>query len=70
MSTITMPFSIECLFFKYICSVLRAEEDSANNIDSISLFKKDIYVSKIHSRYSRGKTLSFKRCVFLKDTSC
>ena len=69
-STTTMPFSAECPFFEYICSVLGAEEDSADNVDSVGLFKKDMYVSKIHSRYSRGKTLSFKRCVFLKDTSC
>ena len=69
-STTTMPFSAECPFFEYICSVLGAEEDSADNVDSVGLFKKDMYVSKIHGGHGGGKTSSFKRCVFLKDTGC
>lgn len=68
-STTTMPFSAHCPFFKTMCSVLRAEEDSTDFVDSFSMFKKDIYISNIHSRYGRGKTSSFKHCVFLKDIS-
>ena len=65
----TMPISVQCLLSIIMSSILRVEEDSAKFVDSVSLFKTNIYVLRMHSRYSRGKTLLFKRCLFLKDIS-
>ena len=66
-STTTMPFSAHCPFFETMCSVLGAEEDSTDFVDSFGMFEKDMYIPNIHGGHGGGKTSSFKRCVFLKD---
>jgi hypothetical protein len=50
-----------------MCSVLKAGEHSADVVDSVGMFEKDMYISNIHGGHGGGKTSSFKRCVFLKD---
>jgi hypothetical protein len=41
-------------------------EDNFKAVDSVSLFETKMYMSRMHSGHSGGKTSSFKRCLFLK----
>jgi hypothetical protein len=60
---------MQCLLSTTICSILRVEEDGIEFVDGVGLFKTEMYVSRMHSRYSRGKILLFKRYLFLKNIS-
>ncbi|KAJ5637800.1 hypothetical protein N7490_007679 [Penicillium lividum] len=41
-------------------------ETSSNTVDSVDLFKAELYMTEMHGGHARGKTSSFKRCLFLK----
>lgn len=55
------PFSIS------ISSILGVAQGDITIVNSIGLFETKMYVLGMHSRHSRGKTSSFKRCLFIKD---
>ncbi|KAL4781045.1 hypothetical protein BJX76DRAFT_360274 [Aspergillus varians] len=40
---------------------------SIQTVDWVGLFDCEMYISRIHGGHGSGKTLSFKRCVFLKN---
>jgi adenine phosphoribosyltransferase/phosphomevalonate kinase len=42
-------------------------EDCSKTVDENGLFMADMYMSGMHDGHGRGKTSSFKRCIFLKD---
>jgi adenine/guanine phosphoribosyltransferase-like PRPP-binding protein len=63
----TTPISVQCPLSTIMCSILGAEEDSAEFVDGVGLFETDMYVSRMHGGHGGGKTSSFKRCLFLKD---
>jgi hypothetical protein len=41
-------------------------EDDFKAVDSVSLFKTEMYISRMHSRHNDSKTSLFKQCLFLK----
>lgn len=41
--------------------------DDFKAVNGVGLFEADMYVSGMHGGHGRGKTSSFKRCLFLKD---
>ncbi|KAL7903692.1 phosphoribosyltransferase-like protein [Trichoderma velutinum] len=41
-------------------------EDSFKTVDGVGLFETEMYISGMHGGHGRGKTSSFKRCLFLK----
>ncbi|EOA85705.1 uncharacterized protein SETTUDRAFT_111453 [Exserohilum turcica Et28A] len=57
----------KCSFSTTVSSHLGAEEDEVKVVDSVGLFETEMYVSKMHGGHGRGKTSSFKRCLFVKD---
>ena len=42
------------------------QEDNSKIVDGVGLFETEKYMSGMHGGHGRGKTSSFKRCVFLK----
>jgi adenine phosphoribosyltransferase len=42
-------------------------EKCSKTVDENGLFMADMYMSGMHDGHDRGKTSSFKRCIFLKD---
>lgn len=46
---------------------LFGHEDCSKTVDGNDLFMADMYMSGMHDGHDRGKTSSFKRCIFLKD---
>ena len=42
-------------------------EDESRAVDGVGLFETEMYVSRMHGGHGRGKTSSFKRCLFLKN---
>ena len=65
-STTASPVS-KCSFSTTVSSHLGAEEDEVKMVDSVGLFETEMYVSKMHGGHGKGKTSSFKRCLFVKD---
>jgi adenine/guanine phosphoribosyltransferase-like PRPP-binding protein len=57
----------KCSFSTTVGSYLGAEEDEVKVVDNIGLFETEMYLSKIHGGHGRGKTSSFKRCLFMKE---
>ncbi|KAK1238234.1 hypothetical protein MKX08_002813 [Trichoderma sp. CBMAI-0020] len=48
-------------------SAMLGPEDSLKTVDGVGLFETEMYISGMHDGHGRGKTSSFKRCLFLKD---
>ncbi|KAJ5544099.1 hypothetical protein N7494_005378 [Penicillium frequentans] len=42
-------------------------EEKCDIVDSVKLFEAEMYISRMHGGHGRGKTSSFKRCLFLKN---
>ncbi|KAL6161955.1 hypothetical protein ACJQWK_11967 [Exserohilum turcicum] len=57
----------KCSSSTTVSSHLGAKEDEVKVVDSVGLFETEMYVSKMHGGHGRGKTSSFKRCLFVKD---
>ncbi|KAL6884419.1 hypothetical protein GGI43DRAFT_419549 [Trichoderma evansii] len=49
-----------------LTSTLLGPEDSFKTVDGVGLFETEMYISGMHGGHGRGKTSSFKRCLFLK----
>ncbi|PKK43408.1 hypothetical protein CI102_14190 [Trichoderma harzianum] len=49
-----------------LTSTIFGPEDSLKTVDGVGLFETEMYISGMHGGHGRGKTSSFKRCLFLK----
>ncbi|CAJ0542969.1 Ff.00g003440.m01.CDS01 [Fusarium sp. VM40] len=45
------------------------QQKSSKIVDAVGLFDTEMYMSGMHGGHGGGKTCSFKRCVFLKDSA-